>query len=145
MSVDLSLVLSGRETSGVPDLFPHLVSTASPASLQKHLSSLVKKLTGASLGNLLTLLSSSPELCRDNGETVVPLLTKHLQRPGLPAREHRLTCQCLSLLIENSLATSEAGRTISTSASSLISVILPSQSSLGWPNKAKLAKEFVTL
>lgn len=128
MSVDISLVLSGRETSGAPALFPHLVSTASPASLQTLLSSLLRKLTGASLGHLLTILTSSPELCRANGETAVPLLTKHLQRPGLPAREHRLSCQCLSLLIENSLATSEAGRTISGSASSLISVILSSQS-----------------
>ena len=129
MSVDISLVLSSRESSGAADLFPHLVSTASPASLQTHLTSLLKKVTGASLGNLLTILSSSPELCCANGETVVPLLTKNLQRPGLGAREHRLTCQCLSLLIENSLATSEAGRTISASASSLISTILSTQSS----------------
>ena len=138
MSLDIKAVLSSRETDGAPSLLPHLVSSASPASLQTQLTSLLRRLTRSSLSDLLTILSSSSQLCRTNGESLVPLLVKHLQRPGLETGEQRLVCSCLSLIVENSLTTSEAGRTISTSASALISVILSCQSGQTLPSALTL-------
>ena len=132
MSLDISAVLAGG--GGGVSLLPHLVTSATAASLQTQLSSLARRLSRSSLSDMVTVLSSSPRLCRDNGESLVPLLTKYYQRPGLQPGEQRLVCQCLTLLVENSLPTSEAGRTISTSASSLISVILSCQSSQALPS-----------
>ena len=70
MSLDIKAVLSSRETDGAPSLLPHLVSSASPASLQTQLTSLLRRLTRSSLSDLLTILSSSSQLCRRQDNTM---------------------------------------------------------------------------
>ena len=124
MSVDIVPILAKARTSDQKYLLPQVLANASPSSTQHYLDSLVRG--GDHHGQLLTLLRHSTGLCRDNGEKLVPILTKTINRPGVTPETQCPALQCVTLLVEHSELNTETSKTISTATPGMINSVVSS-------------------
>ena len=125
MSVDIGLILSKVGRSSERLLLGQLLPSASPASLQSYLGSLLARSDQVgSCSCLLLLLRQAPGLARDSGEKLMTVLTKTFHRPGISPELQSVTSQCLCQVIQSSSNSSDTGKLISSSTPALITAIL---------------------
>jgi len=132
MSVDIVPILSKCDKVNEKQLLSQLLPRASKSSLQSYLNSLLGKCDHIHRLQVLQLiLKQSPEVCRENGEKLIPILNKILQRPGVGSDVQDAVFHCLSLVIETSLNNTDTSKSISSSAPSVINTILSTNSNSG--------------
>ena len=125
MSVDIGLILSKVGRSNERLLLGQLLPSASPASVQSYLGSLLARSDQVgSCSCLLLLLRHAPGLARDSGEKLMTVLTKTFHRPGVSPELQSVVSQCLCQVIQSSSNSSDTGKVISSSAPALITAIL---------------------
>ena len=125
MSVDIGLILSKAGRSSERLLLSQLLPSASPASLQSYLGTVMARcdqVGGAAC--LLLLLRHAPGLARDSGEKLMAVLTKTFHRPGISPELQSVVSQCLCEVIQSSSNSSDTGKAISSAAPGLITAIL---------------------
>jgi len=111
MSSDIGPILAKCSHGNERNLLSQLLPSASKASLQTYINSLSSKCDQYQRVECLrTVLQHSSELCQDNGDKLLPILNRIIQRPGLCGQLANSVYKCLSLIIQSSINSSDTGK-----------------------------------
>jgi len=125
MSTDIGPILAKCSGGNERHLLTQLLPSVSKISLQNYINSLSSKCDQQQRVECLrTVLQHSTELCQDNGDKLLPILNRIIQRPGICGQLASSVYKCLSLIIQASVNSSETGKNITATTPSIVNTIL---------------------